>query len=146
MTNSILTSVKKTLGIAADYTAFDEDIIMHINSVFSTLQQLGVGPDNGFQISDAAAGWSDLLGTDPRLNNVKTYTYMRVRLMFDPPATSYLISSMQKQVEELEWRMNAHREETAWVNPLPPVPVLDGDLDGGDPSSMFTGSYDGGSP
>lgn len=125
MSNSILTSVKKTLGIAEEYTAFDEDIIMHINSVFSTLQQLGVGPSTGFAIADKTALWSDFLADDLRLNNVKTYMYMRVRLIFDPPSTSYLISSMQKQVEELEWRISAYREETGWVDPNPPVVPID---------------------
>lgn len=121
MIASILTSTKKTLGISEDYTAFDEDIIMHINSVFSTLQQLGVGPVEGFSISDATTEWSEFLGDDPNLNNVKTYVYMRVRLIFDPPATSYLITSMKNQVEELEWRMNTYREETGWTDPNPPV-------------------------
>lgn len=121
MSTSILTSTKKLLGIAEDYTAFDDDITMHINSVFSTLQQLGIGPEAGFEIADKTALWSDFLANDPRLNNVKTYVYMRVRLMFDPPSTSYLISSMQRQIEELEWRLNTYREATGWVDPNPPV-------------------------
>jgi hypothetical protein len=116
---SILTSVKKILGIDEDYTAFDEDIIVHINTVFSTLNQLGIGPNVGFAIEDDTATWDDLLGTDLRLNSVKSYTYLSVRLMFDPPTTSYLIESMNKQVKELEWRINTYREEESWTDPDP---------------------------
>jgi hypothetical protein len=131
MLASILTSTKKTLGIAEDYTAFDEDIIMHINTVFSTLNQLGLGPAEGFAISDKTPVWADFIGTDNRLNNVKSYMYMRVRLMFDPPSTSYLIASMERQVEQLEWRMNTERESHAWVDPNPVV-VGDNIYDGGE--------------
>ena len=112
MSKSILTSTKKILGSAEDYTAFDLDIITHINSVFTTLQQLGVGPVEGFMIEDAQPTWEHFLGNDKRLNSVKTYVYMRVRLMFDPPATSFAISSMQEQVKELEWRLNVAVDST----------------------------------
>lgn len=111
MSASILNSTKKILGIASDYTAFDVDILTHINSVFSTLYQLGIGPDNGFEIEDDVATWSDFTEDDPRLNPIKTYVYLRVRLLFDPPNTSYAIESMKHQIEELEWRLNALREE-----------------------------------
>lgn len=121
MTESILESTKKVLGIAADYTVFDVDILMHINSVFSTVNQLGIGPLEGFAISDDTATWADFLGTDLRLNAVRSYVYLRVRLLFDPPSTSYLIDSMRKQYEEMEWRLNVTREETAWVDPDPVV-------------------------
>lgn len=124
MTDSILTSTKKILGIAEDYEAFDVDVLTHINSVFSTLNQLGIGPEEGFVIEDAAATWSDFLGDDLRLNNVKTYVYLRVRLLFDPPTTSFLIASLNEQAKELEWRMNVQREGDAWVDPDPPL-VLD---------------------
>jgi len=110
MTNSILNSTKKVLGIAPDYTAFDLDILMHINTVFSALEQLGVGPTGGFMIEDDTAEWGTLLGTDPRFNAVKTYVYLRVRLLFDPPATSFAINAMQEQVKELEWRINVTAE------------------------------------
>lgn len=106
MTDSILTSTKKILGIAADYNAFDLDIMTHINSVFLNLDQIGVGPAGGFLIEDAEAEWWDLLGDDPRLNAVKTYVYLKVRLIFDPPTTSFAIGAMEKQIEELEWRLN----------------------------------------
>lgn len=131
MSTSILTSTKKTLSIAEDYTAFDEDIIMHINTAFSTLNQLGVGPAEGYAIADATDIWSEFLGTDLRLNNIKSYIYMRVRLMFDPPSTSYMITSMQNQIEQLEWRISTQRESVAWVDPNPPV-LGDNIYDGGE--------------
>lgn len=121
MNPSILQSVKKTVNLAPDYTAFDEDITMHINAVFSTLHQLGVGPALGFAIEDEAATWQDFLGTDARLNNIKTYIFLRVRLLFDPPATGFHVRAMQDQISELEWRINTHREDTQWVPPTPPV-------------------------
>lgn len=103
--DSILTSVKKMLGIAEDYEHFDTDIIMHINTVFSILLQLGVGPTSGFSITDSSAVWTDFI-TDSRLEMVKTYVYMKVRLMFDPPQSSALIESINNQIKELEWRLN----------------------------------------
>jgi hypothetical protein len=130
--SSILTDTKKNLGIADDYTAFDQDLILHINGVLSTLNQLGVGPVEGFAISDKTAVWDDFLAGDVRYNAVKTYLYLRVRLIFDPPATSFTIASMERQVQELEWRLNVQHEGTAWVNPLPPV-VQDTIYDGGEP-------------
>ena len=128
MEQSILISTKKILGIAEDYTVFDLDIITHINSAFSTLTQLGVGPATGFQIEDASAVWADFIDTefDLQYNAIKSYVFLRVRFLFDPPATSYLITAYEKQIEELEWRLNAHREETEWVDPDPnPVYVED---------------------
>lgn len=121
MDESILNNTKKILGIDSTYTAFDPDIMIHINSVFSTLNQLGIGPVDGFAIDDAAATWVDFLGADKRLNFVKTYVYLRVRLLFDPPTTSYLINSMKEQVQELEWRLNVHREGESWIDPNPVV-------------------------
>lgn len=123
MENSILTSTKKNLGIAADYTAFDLDIITFINGAFSTLTQLGVGPIGGFAIADDTAEWADFIGDDAQYNSVKTYVHLRVRLLFDPPTTAYLTDAFNKQIEELEWRLNVHREETGWVDP-DPEPVL----------------------
>jgi len=117
MSDSILTSTKKVLGIEELYTAFDVDILMHINSVFSTLHQLGIGPVDGFFIEDATPTWTTFLGTDPRLNSVKTYVYLKVRILFDPPGTSYLIDSLRNQAEELEWRLNVVRETDDWVDP-----------------------------
>ena len=125
MSNSILTSTKKILGIDDDYTAFDLDIITHINSAFVTLTQLGIGPTNGFMIEDATTTWDAFLGSDIRLNSVKSYVYMRVRLLFDPPTTSYLITALNEQLKELEWRLNVGREETEWVDPTPTT-IIDG--------------------
>lgn len=104
---SILTSVKKLLGIDKDYTHFDNDLIMHINSVFMVLTQLGVGPSEGFAISDANAVWSDFIGEDDKnFQAIKTYVYMKVRLMFDPPLSSAVLDSMSRTICELEWRLN----------------------------------------
>lgn len=131
--NSILNSVKKTLGLEEDYEVFDTDIILHINSVFSTLNQLGLGPANGFMIEDDTATWDQFLGGDLRLNAAKTYIYLRVRLLFDPPQTGYLVEALQKQILEHEWRLNVVREDEHWVNPnLPSIPDEDLVLDGGD--------------
>lgn len=124
--SSILTSTKKVLGIEENYTAFDVDILMHINSVFSTLHQLGIGPIEGFAVDDATAMWSHFLGTDPRFNSVKTYTFLKVRILFDPPGTSYLIESLRKQAEELEWRLNVTREGDDWAQPVDTTVTLDG--------------------
>lgn len=110
MSDSILTSTKKVLGLEAEYTAFDVDVIMHINTAFSTLNQLGVGPEEGFVIHDKEAKWEDFIGEDKRLSSVKSYIYLRVRLLFDPPETSYARESFKKQYEELEWRLNVHQE------------------------------------
>lgn len=106
--DSILLSIKKLLGIIDAYTQFDPDLILYINSAFSVLQQLGVGPKEGFYIEDSTATWSDFLPGDPaRLRLVKAYVYMKVRLMFDPPTQSgALLDSMKRQVDEFEWRLN----------------------------------------
>lgn len=102
---SILTSIKKLLGIDEDYKHFDQDLIMHINSVLMILTQLGVGPSTGFSIVDETATWKDFLGIDPRFESVKSYIYLKVRLLFDPPQSSALIESTNKLISELEWRL-----------------------------------------
>jgi hypothetical protein len=119
MEQSILNSTKKILGIAEDYTVFDLDIMTHINSAFSTLTQLGVGPAAGYMIDDASDVWDDFIDVDldMQYNSVKSYVFLRVRQLFDPPSTSYLITAVEKQIQELEWRLNVHREETGWVDP-----------------------------
>jgi hypothetical protein len=104
--NSILDSVKKDLGIMPDYTHFDPDIIMGINTAFSVLNQLGVGPDNGFSISDNTSLWTDYLPDDPRLNMVKTYVAKKTKLFFDPPTNGPLSEAFNKVLSELEWRIN----------------------------------------
>ena len=110
MTDRILESVKKVLGIAPEYLAFDQDIVMHINSAFSVLHQLGVGPDEPFMIEDETATWTEFLGTERGVNAVKSYVYLRVRLLFDPPATSFALGAMEKQIEELGWRISTYME------------------------------------
>lgn len=122
-TKSILDSTKKMLGIAPDYDVFDPDIIMHINSVFVTLNQLGIGPNEGFSIEDSSKEWDAFLGSDPLLNNVKSYVYIKVRMIFDPPATGFTQQSMQQMAQELEFRMSVNRENKDWVDPnLPVIP------------------------
>lgn len=130
--SSILTDTKKILGIAEEYTAFDQDIITHINSVFVILNGLGIGSEEGFDISDDTAVWTDFLGDDKRLNSVKSYVYLRVRLLFDPPQTSFHISALENQYKELEWRLSIQRESVAWIDP-DPAPVQDVVYDGGEP-------------
>lgn len=103
---SILDSIKKLLGLEPDYPAFDQDIILHINSVFSLLHQIGASPLEGVTISDSSALWEMYIGDRANVNFVKTYTYLKVRLWFDPPATSFALSNMQEQVKELEWRLS----------------------------------------
>ena len=101
---SILTSVKKLLGIMSDYTNFDDDIIIHINTAFAMLNQLGVGPEGGFMIVDANSRWEDYT-TEKNLNMVKTYIYLKVRLLFDPPTSTALIESINRTLSEIEWRI-----------------------------------------
>ena len=103
---SILTSIKKLLGIEEEYTQFDNDIIMHINSVFLNLTQLGVGPAEGFLIEDYTATWEDFIGDSNQLQAVKSYMYLKVKLLFDPPLSSSVIESMNRMIAELEWRLN----------------------------------------
>lgn len=103
--DSILTSIKKLLGIAEEYEHFDTDLILHINSVFAVLTQLGVGPAEGFAIEDASATWSDFMPNDPRLNFVKSYIHSKVRLLFDPPLSSAVMESISRSISELEWRI-----------------------------------------
>lgn len=103
--DSILNSVKKVLGLAPEYDAFDQDVIMHINSVFSTLQQNGVGPEDGFQITGSDELWSTYIGDQKLLNSVRSYMALKVRLQFDPPATSNAVTSMENICKEYEWRL-----------------------------------------
>lgn len=114
--DSILTSIKKLLGIGEDYEHFDADIIMHINSVLMILTQLGVGPAEGFSIQDKTKTWTDFLGDDStQLEGVRSYVYMKVRLMFDPPTSSAAIESMTRLANEFEWRLNVTGEKSKLV-------------------------------
>ena len=103
---SILVSIKKLLGIAEDYNYFDQDIIMHINAALMILTQLGVGPSEGFLITDDSSTWSDFIKNSDNLGSIQSYVYMKVKLMFDPPQNSFTVDSMTKLVNELEWRLN----------------------------------------
>lgn len=115
---SILTSVKKLLGITPECTNFDSDIIMHINSVFLILNQIGVGPSKGYRITDEFNTWDEFIPEDnPRLEAVKSYMYMKVKLLFDPPSSSSVMESTNRLLSELEWRIytevdkSSNREE-----------------------------------
>lgn len=106
MMDSILQSVKKDLGIAPDYTHFDEELIMTINSVLSVVRQLGVGPQDGFRITGTDEVWTDLVDDEERIDYVKTYVSKRVKLLFDPPLNSSVLESTKAVMSEIEWRMN----------------------------------------
>lgn len=108
--NSILTSIKMLLGITEECEDFDLQIIMHINSVFMILTQLGVGPEKGFTISDKVAIWSDFIEDTTKVEALKTYIYLRVKLMFDPPLNSSVTESINRIISELEWRLNIAAE------------------------------------
>lgn len=101
---NILSSIKKLLGIVPEYEAFDDQILLYINSAFSTLHQLGVGPEEGFEIVDDSSTWSEIISA-PRLNMIQTYIGMKVKLMFDPPTSSFVLESINKQIAEYEWRI-----------------------------------------
>lgn len=108
--DSILTTIKKLLGIEADYTHFDNDIIVHINSVLMTLNQLGVGPESPASITSELDTWDKTLGDIKNLEAVKTYIYLKVKMIFDPPTSSFVVDAMNKQASELEWRLNVQTE------------------------------------
>lgn len=112
MNDSILTSIKKLLGIDMCDNCFDVDVMMHINSILAILQQLGVGPKTGFSITGNSETWSDFMEPDDeRLNYVKTYIYLRVRLLFDPPTNSFVTDAITKQYQEIEWRITVACDE-----------------------------------
>jgi hypothetical protein len=131
---SILKSTKKILNIGEEDTSFDQDIITHINTAFSHLHQLGIGPEIGFVIDGAEEEWSDFLDPEentPMLNAVKTNVYLRVRAVFDPPQLPHVMTAMNNQLLESDTRLNIMREESAWTDPDPPDVLV---VDGGDPS------------
>lgn len=103
---SILTSIKKLLGITEEYKHFDADIILHINSVFMVLNQLGVGPKKVFSINDEFRTWDEFIGDNSDLQSVKTYVHLKVKMLFDPPTSSIVADSMNRMINELEWRLN----------------------------------------
>lgn len=107
---SILTSIKKLLGIAEDYEHFDSDIIIHINSVFMILNQLGVGTSEVFAIENKDAVWTDFISDTTKVEAVKSYIYLKVKLLFDPPLSSAVMESIKQMISELEWRLNIAAE------------------------------------
>lgn len=107
---SILTSVKLLLGITEDYEAFDQQIIAHINSVFMILTQLGVGPPEGFMITSKIDTWNEFVSDEKKMQLVKSYTYLKVKMLFDPPSTSAVMDSTNRMINEFEWRLNSQAE------------------------------------
>lgn len=110
MTDSILNTIKQMVGVEPDYDAFDMDLVVDINSAFYSLRQLGVGPNEGFTISDETAKWNEFVEDSSLLSLVKTYIYLKVRMLFDPPTNSFLTASIEKQISEYEWRLNVAGE------------------------------------
>lgn len=109
----ILVSIKKLLNIIKDDTNFDTDIIIHINSAFTTLRQIGVGPEKGFRIKGYDEIWSNFVNDEDMLDSVKTYIYLKVKLIFDPPLNSSLYEAFERQMKELEWRLNVDVENNS---------------------------------
>lgn len=142
MEQSILKSTKNMLGVGDDDTSFDLQILTHVNVAFSTLTDMGVGPQGGFVIEDDTTEWEEYFPNedDPdklkvMLSKIKTVVFLRTKLLFDPPTSSYVLDATKNQLTEMEWRLNVNREETDWVDPT----VTDADLivvDGGDPSGV----------
>lgn len=121
LNESILSSVKKLLNLPEAYTDFDEDIVLHINSALDTIQQLGVGPIEHYEIESKANLWSEFIGDVKFINFVKTAVWLDVRLVFDPPTTSFQIESFQKRLEQLHWRLRVQADKT---RPIPVVVVV----------------------
>ena len=107
---SILTTIKKMLGLEEDYTEFDTDIIVLINSALMTLTQLGIGPSSGFLITSAEDTWTSFLGASTELEGVKTYIYLKIRLVFDPPTSASVLEAIKEHLAELEVRLNIQAE------------------------------------
>lgn len=128
ITESILTSIKKMLGIAEEYEHFDADLIMHINSVFSILTQIGVGPSKGFMIEDKSSTWRNFISDDTKYMLVKSYMHLKVKLLFDPPLSSAVLECYKAQISEYEWRLNVaaenddKQEEQPYVGPYEVAP------------------------
>src|SRR3954453_11700809 len=133
MEQSILKSTKKVLQIGPDDESFDLDILTHINSAFSTLNDLGVGPDEGFTIEDGSTVWEEFLSEDiPQANRVKLFVFLQTRLLFDPPTTTFHLTAVQSQLDQLIWRINVNREAADWVDPnAPNLPIDILIVDGG---------------
>lgn len=102
---SILTSVKKICGMSESFEAYDDDVILHINTIFMTLRQMGIGPTTGFSISDDSAEWRDFIENIETLEAVKTYVSLKVKLIFDPPQSSTVMQAYKDTIAECEWRL-----------------------------------------
>ena len=109
--DSILNTIKKMLGMEADYKAFDTDIVVCINGALMELNQLGVGPEECFVIEDEGEEWDEFIGDSMDFEAVKTYIFLKTKLVFDPPSTSFGIEAIQRQLDRLEWRLNVQAEE-----------------------------------
>ena len=107
---SILTSIKKLLGIDETFTQFDIDVMIFINSAFMSLYQLGIGPSGGYKITDDDNTWDEVTDSRIDLEGVKTFIYLKTRLMFDPPQMGFLVEAIKDQIRELEWRLNVQIE------------------------------------
>lgn len=123
MPDSVLNGIKDALGVAEANTAFDAQLVLHINSVLSNLNQLGVGPSEGVAITGSTEEWSAALDDDVLLNNVKSYMFLRVKLLFDSPTNAAYLSSIKEQIKEAEWRIRVYADETT---DLSNVTVIDG--------------------
>lgn len=110
MTDSILVSIKKMLGLDDEYTPFDTDVLIHINNAFMTLCQMGIGPKDGFEVTDYHQTWSDFLTNDVMLGGVKTWVYLQVKMLFDPPANSFVMDAYKTQSDQILWRLNVQAE------------------------------------
>lgn len=121
MADSILDDVKRACDVVVEDTSFDGLLIMHTNAILAVLNDLGIGPDEGFLIEDNTATWASFMGADDRRNNVKTYVGLRVRQLFDPPTLSFVIEAMERQIQEFGWRISVKREGESWVDPTLPV-------------------------
>lgn len=117
--HSILQSTKKLIGLDASDDSFDLDILTHINSAFATLYQAGVGPLEGYQITDKNDIWAAFIGNDMHINSVKTYVYLQVKMDFDPPSSGFGGTAIEKRLAELIWRLNVEADFTVVNEPLP---------------------------
>ena len=118
MSDSILDSIKKLIGTSVEYDVFDSDLIMHINSAFMILCQIGIGPTTPFRIYDRFSTWQDFLSDRDHFQSVIDYVYLRCKLIFDPPSSSFVLSSYKEQLNELEWRLNVMAETPTWSEPI----------------------------
>ena len=117
MTDSILTTIKKMLGIHEEIEDFDMDLIVFINSALAELNQLGIGPKDGFQISGKEETWKQLYNGRKIFNDIKTYIFLKVKVIFDPPQVASLNSAYENQLKEVTWRLNTKRESEEWSRP-----------------------------